>query len=134
MSDPDEIDLTEEERKALHDLQLGIEQIYRGYGNLLAFHHSLGRGMDHLDDAQQTLREAGHSAMAEELRDEQLPTGIIGDMWTYELVEAFESEFLDGVTSFEGEVREELANGQRHVTERQQQQHWSERADTDKQN
>ena len=129
MADADDIDLTEEEQEALHELQLGIENVYQGYGNLLDFHHAIGRGMDHLRDAEEILREAGHEERADMLRDEALPTGIIGGKWTYELVESFEQEFLSEVSGFEQEVREDLADGKGHITERQQQQGWHERAE-----
>jgi len=128
MADADDIDLTEEEQQALHELQLGVENLYRGYGSLLDFHHAIGRGMDHLYDAEKVLREAGHEERADMLRDEALPTGLLEDKWTYEIVESFKREFLTEVSGFEREVREELADGTEHITERRQQEDWQERA------
>ena len=118
MAGADDIDLTEEERRALHELQLGVENLYRGYGSLLDFHHAIGRGMDHLHDAEEILREAGHEKRADMLRDEALPTGVLEDRWTYEIVESFEREFLTEVSGFEQDVREDLADGTEHITER----------------
>jgi hypothetical protein len=129
MVDSNELDLSDTDREALHELQLGIEQIYRGYGSLLEFHHTIGRGMDHLDDAEAALRKAGHEEIADRIRDEQLPAGLFEGTWTYELVEAFERDFLGDVTSFEADVREQLADGHRHITEREQQRNWNERAE-----
>ena len=129
MAGADDIDLTEEEQRALHELQLGVENLYRGYGSLLDFHHAIGRGMDHLHDAEEVLREAGHEKRADMLRDEALPTGVLEDKWTYEIVESFEREFLAEVSGFEQDVREELADGKKHITERRQQQGWRERAE-----
>lgn len=128
MTDADDIDLTEEEKRALHELQLGVEHLYRGYGSLLEFHHAIGRGMDHLYDAEEIFRETGHEKQADILRDEVLPTGIFEGRWTYEIVESFKSEFLTEVSGFEQEVREELADGKEHITERSQQRGWQERA------
>lgn len=124
-------DLTDAEREALHELQLGVEQVYRAYGRLLGFHHSLGRGMDHLDEGERLLREAGHEAYADALRDRHLPAGAVGDQWSYELVESFRHGLLAAVSDFENEVREDLADGTEHVTERQQRRRWRERADWD---
>lgn len=124
-------ELSETEREALHELQLGVEQVYRAYGRLLGFHHSLGRGMDHLDAGEQLLREVGHEAYADALRDDHLPAGAVGDEWSYELVEEFRHGLLAAVSDFENEVREDLSGGTEHVTERKQRQEWRERADRD---
>ena len=130
MASADDIDVTEEEQRALHELQLGVENLYRGYGNLLDFHHAIGRGMDHLYDAEEILRDAGHEKRADMLRDEALPAGVLeDDEWTYEIVESFEREFLTEVSGFEQDVREDLADGKQHITERRQQRGWRERAE-----
>ncbi|GAA0466289.1 hypothetical protein MUK72_01070 [Halococcus dombrowskii] len=121
----------EDERAALHDLQLGIEHLHRGYGHLLAFHHAIGRGMNRFDDAREQLRASGHDEHADALRDDLLPAGVVDEQWTYELVEAFVDEFLDPVDEFEADVREELADGRRHVTEDRQRRAWRERSEKD---
>jgi hypothetical protein len=124
-------DLSTTERDALHELQLGVEHVYRAYGHLLAFHHSLGRGMDHLDDAEGLLRDSGHGAYANALRDHHLPAGAVGDRWSYELVEDFRHVLLADVSDFENDVRSDLASGEEHVTERRQRREWRARADRD---
>lgn len=130
-------DLTETERDALHDLQLGVEHVHRAHGHLLAFHHRVGHAMDRLADAESKLRAAGHDEYADCLRDDLLPSGIggtghptgeTGDVWTYELLELFVDGVLADVTEFEHEARDDLAGGRRHVTERDQQRRWRERA------
>jgi hypothetical protein len=108
-------DLTDAERAALHDLRLGLEHIHRGYGHLLAFHHQIGHAMDRFEDARD------HDEFANRLRDERLPAGVVDDRWTYELVEAFENGFLADTTAFEQAIRDALADGADHVTEREQQ-------------
>ncbi|AEH38157.1 hypothetical protein [Halopiger xanaduensis] len=127
-ADLEELDLSDAEEAALHDLQLGIEHVHRAYGTLLEFHHQLGHAMDRMSDAEDALREAGHEEWADRLRDDHLPAGAISDQWTYELVEEFSTEFLEEVDEFEGSVREELADGIDHVTERRQKRALRERA------
>lgn len=122
------MELTEKEQQALHELQLGVENLYRGYGRLLDFHHAIGRGMDHLYDAEQLLRATGHEDRANMLRDDVLPIGVFDDKWSYEIVESFKREFLSEVSGFEQGVRTDLAGGTEHITERRQQQGWRERA------
>jgi hypothetical protein len=124
-------DPTPAEREALHELQLGVEHVYRAYGRLLGFHHSLGHGVDHLSEAEELLRETGHEDFANALRDDHLPAGAVGDQWSYELVEAFRHGLLADVNDFDTGVREVLAGGEEHVTERRQQREWRERAGWD---
>lgn len=125
----DDLDTDETEREALHELQLAIESVRRGYGALLEFHHELGSAFDHFDAVESELREAGHDAFADDVRDDILPAGVVGDRWTYELVEAFESGFLDEVEQFEEAVRGDLAGGTAHVSERELQRRWRDRAE-----
>ncbi|WP_254531711.1 hypothetical protein [Natrinema gelatinilyticum] len=127
----DGLDLSDAERAALHDLQLSVEHVHRAYGTLLEFHHQLGHAMDHMSDAEDHLRTADHEEWANELRDDHLPAGAISDQWTFELVEEFRREFLDEVDAFEESVRQELADGLDHVTERRQKRKLRERAERD---
>lgn len=121
-------DLSEAEREALHDLQLGSEHLYRAYGHLLSFHHAVGHAMDRIADAEAALAAGGHEEYAASLRNDLLPAGVVDDRWTFELVEAFHDGFLADATAFESEVRADLADGVRHVTERDQQARWRARA------
>ncbi|WP_226480590.1 hypothetical protein [Natrinema amylolyticum] len=127
-TDPDDLALSDAEQAALHELQLGIEHVHRAYGTLLEFHHELGHAMDRMGDAEDELREAGHEEWANELRDEHLPAGAISDQWTFELVEEFSEAFLEDVDAFEDDVRDELADGIDHVTERRQKQQLRDRS------
>ncbi|MFC4987287.1 MULTISPECIES: hypothetical protein [Saliphagus] len=129
--DLDALELSDLEEEALHDLQLGIEYVHRANGSLLQFHHELGHAMDRIGAAEEQLREAGHKEWADQLRDEHLPAGAISDRWTYELVEEFDGSFLPDVDRFESEVRDELADGVGHITERRQQNRIRERARRD---
>ncbi len=128
MADQDS-ELSAAEKHALHEIQLATEHIYRGFGNLLAFHHSIGRAMDKLADAETLLQEAGHEEYAAELRRKHLPAGAVDDMWTYEVVEIFRYGFLSEITDFDDRVRSEIADGSHHITESEQQSEWRERVD-----
>lgn len=124
-------DLSDAEETALHEMQLGIEYVYEALGHLIAFHHDVGRAMNRFYDAERLLRTTGHDAFADELRDTHLPAGAVGDVWTYELVDEFRHGFLADLAAFERAVREELADGENHVSERRQQRDWRDRAETD---
>lgn len=125
----DSTDLTATERSAMHEVEVGVEWMLRAQGHLLAFHHAIGHGMDHLDAAETPLRDAGYPALADHIRDELLPRGVTADdRWTYSVVEEFQRSFLPSLTEFEREACEALTDGRRHVAERAQEQAWRERA------
>ena len=121
-------ELSDAELAALHEAELGVEWLRRAHGSLVEVHHATGHAMDHLHDAEAMLREAGHTELADQLRNGLLPSGAIEDRWTYDLLETFESGILEDVTGYERRVREELADGERHITERLQEREWKGRA------
>lgn len=132
MAERDLSELSDTERKALHEVELGAEWVHRAHGALIEFHHDVGHGMDHFARAQALFREAGRTELADELRDEQLPRGVDGsDRWTYELLEDFRNGFLGEISAFENAAHQRVAGGKRHVAERAQKQDWSERARTE---
>ena len=122
-------DLTDAEQSALHSAELGVEWLRRAHGSLVEFHHATGHAMDHIHDAELTLRDCGHTELADQLRDELLPRGAVEDRWTYDLLETFEGGLLSDATMHERLVREQLADGRRHITERKQEREWRRRGD-----
>ncbi|WP_424016595.1 hypothetical protein ACOZ4N_11890 [Halorientalis pallida] len=122
-------DLTEDERAALHQVELGLEWLHRAHGHLVEFHHNTGHAMDHLAEAEPLLRECGYDDLADAVRDRYLPHGVIDDdRWSYDVLESFQEGFLDEIEGFEREARDVVADGQRHAAERAQERTWKERA------
>jgi hypothetical protein len=128
MSDADERVVGVAERSALHELCLGVEHVQRAHGHLLAFHHQIGRAMDRFAVAEALLQDLGHDDLAAVIREDLLPAGVVDDRWSYELVEEFDSGFLNETATLEATARERLAGGVRHVAEREQQREWRARA------
>ncbi|MFB6155230.1 MAG: hypothetical protein ABEJ22_04995 [Haloferacaceae archaeon] len=124
----DETNLTEEERQALHEIEVGTEWFHRAHGHLVAFHHAVGHGMDHLEAARRSLRAAGHDELASDLRTDLLPRGVVDDRWSYDLLESFQAGLLADVLDYEELSRERLADGERHVAERAQERAWRDRS------
>lgn len=110
--------LTEKEKEALHELQLGKENIRKAYGQLLEFHHNIGRGMNHIKQAADLFREAGRDEQAEKVGS-VVPMNIMEDFWSWKLTDRFEDGLLKDVLDVDSEVRENLANGERHINEKQ---------------
>lgn len=126
-SPPDE--LSEAEVAALHELELGVEWLRRAHGDLVAVHHEVGHAMDHLADAEEAFRASGRTDLADTLRDEYLPRGVLDeDRWSYDVLESFEADFLEPLGAFEAATREQIADGRRHVAERRQEREWKDRA------
>ncbi len=122
-------DLSDAECEALHSVELGVEWLHRAHGDLVGFHHKTGHAMDHLAEAESQLRACGHTELADALRDECLPRGVIDeDRWSYDVLESYQREFLSDLTAFERRVRDAIADGQRHVAERRQEHEWKQRA------
>jgi len=129
----DDSNLAETELAAIHRVELGIEWLHRAHGSLVAFHHKTGHAMDHLATAGELFREAGHDGLADRLRDDLLPRGVVPreqgpGQWTYELLEAFEEDLYADARTFEVEAREAVTDGLRHAAERRQQAEWRRRA------
>lgn len=125
---PDGTGITEQERQAVHDVEVGTEWLQRAHGHLLAFHHAVGHGMDRFDVAEQALRSEGHEPLANALRDDLLPRGVVDDSWSYGVVEAYQEGLLDATQGFERRMRDELVDGERHVAERLQRRRRRENA------
>ncbi len=121
--------LSEAELEALHEVELGLEWAQRAQGCLLEFHHATGHGMDHLRRAEAQLRDAGHDDLADAIRDDLLPHGVVDDdRWSYDVLENFQESLLAETRALERQVRRELADGERHVRERKQEREWKRRA------
>lgn len=122
-------DLSDDECAALHRVELAVEWLHRAHGNLVEFHHKVGHAMDHLAEAEAELRDCGQEELADAVRDEYLPRGVIDeDRWSYDVLESYQADFLRPMTDFERRARERIADGHRHVAERRQEQRWKRRA------
>ena len=121
-------ELDETEREALHSVELGMELLRRAHGDLVGVHHKTGRAMDHFARAEGQLRACGYEGLADAVRDRCLPRGAVDDRWTYDLLESFEEGFLAEIADVEEHTREVVADGRRHVAERQQEREWRGRA------
>jgi len=124
--------LSETELEALHEVELGLEWAQRAQGCLLEFHHATGHGMDHLCRAEAQLRAAGHDDLADAIRDDLLPHGVVDeDRSSYDILEHFQESLLAETRALEQRVRRELADGKRHVRERRQEREWKRQAGSD---
>ena len=119
MSDRPAIDeLTDDERAALEDVERGLESFHRAHGALVEFHHRIGRGIDHFDDAEDRLADENDD-LADRLREDVVSAGVTEDgKLTYELVAEFETGLLADVESIGETVRDDVGDGRRYPIER----------------
>jgi hypothetical protein len=130
-------DLSDQELEAVHQVELGVEHLHRAHGHLVSFHHDTGRAMDHLADAEELLRQCDYDDLADELRDEYLPRGVVADRtsdeptagrWSYDILENYQDLFLTDIVEFGETVTQRVADGMRHVAERKQEFDWKRRS------
>lgn len=122
-------EVSEAEAAAVHEVELALEWLQRARGRFVEFHHATGHALDHLHDAEAALRDCGYDDLADEIRNEHLPRGVVEDRWTYDLLEEYEETFLTPYEAFEERARGTVADGVRHVHERRQEAEWKERAE-----
>lgn len=108
-------ELTDEEKEALHQLQLGKENIRKAYGKLLGFHHDIGSGMNHFQKAADILEDADREES--EVIADIVPEDAVDECWTWEIVDKFEDGLLRDVLNADSSVREKMVDGERHINE-----------------
>lgn len=119
-------EMSDDERAAVKEVERALETFHRAHGALIEFHHSVGRAMEHVDEAEAHLR-GEHDELADRLEAEILPAGVTADgKLTYQLVAEFENGLLAEVESVADSTFEELGDGSRYPIER------SERDDSSK--
>ena len=119
MGDPDVVDeMSDDERAAVEEMERGLEWFHRAHGELVAFHHAVGRAMEHFDATEQHLR-GGHDDIADRIEEEILPAGVTADgKLTYEVVAEFEDGLTKTIESTANRTFEELADGRRYAVKR----------------
>lgn len=119
MDEPRPVDeLSDDERAAVEAVERGLEEFHRAHGALVAFHHAVGRAMDHFDEAEGRLRSE-HDDVADRLDEDVLPAGVTADgKLTYEVVDEFEDGLLADVEGVTEATLEELVDGRRYPIER----------------
>ncbi|THA28238.1 hypothetical protein E4198_00030 [Streptomyces sp. RKND-216] len=94
-----------------------LEIVERARGHLYAFHHLTGRADGRLDTALDSLREAGHDALAEQVATELLGRNVLAGRWTFQIVEEYDDDYYATFRALEKQVRDQLTDGRRHIAE-----------------
>ena len=94
-----------------------FEVVENARGMLYAFHRMSGDADLALQDALESLRAAGHPELADEIDDVLVGRDVVRDMWTFQLVEAYDEQYWQVFREASALVRERLSAGLPHVFE-----------------
>ncbi|OBI71273.1 hypothetical protein [Mycobacterium sp. E740] len=103
--------------EALGAVSEALEWVERARGELYSFHQLMGRADLLLGEACDKLRDAGHASAAERLESELVGRNVLYGRWTFQIVEDFDDNYWSVFRDHERRVRDELAQGRRHVFE-----------------
>jgi hypothetical protein len=117
VSDRSRPDLDDDTVAALGKLSESLETVEQARGLLYGFHQLTGKADLLLQDAVAGFRDAGHTALADDLERDLVGRNVIADRWTFQVVEDFDAHYWATFRAFDERARHELADGDRHVLE-----------------
>jgi hypothetical protein len=106
-------------REAVGKLRKALETTERARGRLYDFHQMTGTADFELGDAVRSLREAGLEEQADRIERELVGRNVIGDRWTFQIVEDYDDGYYASFRRIEQEVRSGLGDAARHGYEQQ---------------
>lgn len=117
MTDRSRPELDDTTVEALGKLSEALETVEQARGFLYAFHQLSGKADILLGESLDSLREAGATALADDLERDLLGRNVVADRWTFQLVEDYDAGYWSTFRDFDARARDELAGGDRHVLE-----------------
>jgi hypothetical protein len=116
-SDRTRPDLDDATVEGLGKLSEALETVEQARGLLYGFHQLTGKADLLLQDAVGRLRDAGHTALADELERDLVGRNVVADRWTFQIVEDYDANYWTTFRDLDARARDELAGGDRHVLE-----------------
>jgi hypothetical protein len=110
-------DLDDTTVEGLGKLSEALETVEQARGMLYGFHQLTGKADLLLQDAVDLLRQAGHTALADDLDRDLVGRNVVADRWTFQIVEDYDANYWATFRKFDGRARTELSDGDRHVYE-----------------
>jgi hypothetical protein len=108
---------------AVGRISAAFEVVENARGMLYAFHRMSGEADLALQDGVTALRAAGHQDLADEIDDVLVGRDVVRDMWTFQLVEAYDEQYWQVFRAVEEQVRDQLSGGTPHVFEAEMKRH-----------
>jgi hypothetical protein len=107
---------------AVGKISAAFEVVENARGMLYAFHRMSGEADLALQEGLTALREAGHHGLADEIDDVLVGRDVVRDMWTFQIVEAYDEQYWRVFRAVDERVRDELSGGAPHVFEAEMKQ------------
>ena len=102
---------------ALGKLSEALEVVEEARGLLYTFHRRSGRADLTLQEAIEAFHDAGEHEVARQVADLLVGRDVIPGSWTFQIVEAYDSQYWQPFRAVEAAVREQLAGGTAHIYE-----------------
>ena len=102
---------------AVGKISAAFEVVENARGMLYAFHRMSGEADLALQEGLTALRDAGQHALADEIDDVLVGRDVVRDMWTFQIVEAYDEQYWQVFRAADARVREQLSGGVPHVFE-----------------
>jgi hypothetical protein len=107
---------------ALGKLSEAMEVIENARGLLYQFHRMAGTADLTLQEAVDQLREAGHRELAAEIDEVLIGRDVLPGLWTFQIVEAYDSHYWQVFRDVEQEARSRLGGVPHHLYEAEMKQ------------
>ncbi len=107
---------------AVGKISAAFEVVENARGLLYEFHRMSGEADLALQEALAALRKAGHQELAAEIDDVLVGRDVVGDMWTFQIVESYDEQYWRAFQAVDELVRETLSGGSKHVFEAEMKQ------------
>ena len=102
---------------AVGKISAAFEVVENARGMLYAFHRMSGEADLALQEGLTALRDAGHEELATEIDEVLVGRDVVRDMWTFQLVEAYDEQYWQVFRAADELVRKQLSGGVPHVFE-----------------
>ena len=103
--------------QATGKLSEALEYVERARGHLFDLHQLIGHADLLLDEVIESLDELERPDLTKLIRAKIYGRNVLDGKWTFEIVEEFDDGFYSAWRSVEAEVRDTLADGERHRLE-----------------
>jgi hypothetical protein len=107
---------------AVGKISAAFEVVENARGLLYEFHRMSGEADLALQEALAALRTAGHRDLAAEIDDVLVGRDVVGDMWTFQIVESYDEQYWSAFQAVDELVRQKLSGGSKHVFEAEMKQ------------
>lgn len=102
---------------AVGKVSAAFEVIEQARGFLYGFHRMSGEADLALQEAVNALREAGEADLADEIDEVLVGRDVVGDMWTFQIVEAYDEQYYQVFKAAYNKAQHILSGGRQHVYE-----------------